>query len=208
MLEPVVGGIGQPTDITAIPGHPDQLVALSKFGLVHQIDTIASEREDWFSVEVNDYRELGLLGVAFDPMFSETGRFWLHVTEARGEAFVSVIREYRTDPLELTVPESVGDALVVPQPTGVHVGGQLAFGPDGMLYASFGDGGPDNRTAAQDRSTLQGTIVRVDVSDPGPAKIPHGNPWSQRGVRSEIWAYGLRNPWRFTFGPNGTALGR
>ncbi|MBX2798544.1 MAG: PQQ-dependent sugar dehydrogenase [Myxococcales bacterium] len=206
-LEPVAHGIELPTDIASVPGHPDQLVALSKWGMVHRVDLTTGLREDWLWVSVVETGELGLLGIAFDADFTDSGRFWLHLAESRGEQLLSVLREYTTDPDTLSPPSAVGDVFEVEQPTGVHAGGQLAVGPDRMLYASFGDGGPDHRHTASDLSTVNGSIVRLDVSSPGRATAPADNPFVGRpGARPEIWAYGLRNPWRFTLGPAGDAL--
>ena len=143
--------------------------------------------------------EEGLLGLAFDADFDTNGHFYVYYSAADPRR--SVISRFTADggrDSELVVME-------IPQPFSNHNGGQLAFGPDGMLYISLGDGGSggDPQGNGQDPSTLLGSILRIDVSGLGPDRgyeIPPDNPFAGSTVaREEIWAYGLRNPWRFSF---------
>ncbi len=153
--------------------------------------------------------ERGLLGLAFHPRFHSNGLFFVHYSEApTGD---TVIARYRTGSDRLGDPTSEERILEVKQPYSNHNGGQIRFGPDGLLYIGLGDGGsagdPENR--AQDRSTLLGKILRIDVdhTDPGLRyRIPADNPFRVPGERGEIYASGLRNPWRFSFDRVGGAL--
>ena len=154
-----------------------------------------------------DFRpETGLLGLAFHPGFAANGRFFVHYS---GESYRTVLSEFRVsrdDPDRADPEERV--LLEVPQPTDSHNGGHIEFGPDGYLYMGIGDGGgPEGEPRydhGQDLTTLLGTILRIDVDsvEEGYA-IPADNPFAgnDRGWREEIWAYGLRNPWSFSFDP-------
>lgn len=143
--------------------------------------------------------ERGLLGLAFHPAYPDNGRLFVNYTRQPDGA--TVVAEYHTsaDPDQAAMEERV--LLTVPQPYGNHNGGMLAFGPDGHLYIALGDGGlagdPLNR--AQNRNELLGKILRIDVDQGNPYAIPDDNPFARNSGRSEIYALGLRNPWRFSF---------
>ena len=148
--------------------------------------------------------ELGLLGLAFHPNYAENGFFYVYYTTAiGGEHYSRVSRFVRSsdDPAR-AAPESETVLLEERQPADTHNAGDLAFGPDGMLYGAIGDGGQDP-LAAQDLANLLGTLFRIDVdatSGGRPYGIPADNPFAgnDQGYREEIYAYGLRNPWRFS----------
>ncbi|SDH46675.1 Glucose/arabinose dehydrogenase, beta-propeller fold [Nonomuraea jiangxiensis] len=149
------------------------------------------------SAEVSGGNEQGLLGVAFHP----SGR-WLYLdwTDARGHTHVT---EWAYDGTRATGRR---DVLFQEQPYPNHNGGQLAFGPDGYLYIALGDGGSggDPQGNGQDLGTLLGKILRIDPRPDGqggrPYTVPKDNPFvGKEGAKTEIWAYGLRNPWRFGF---------
>ena len=157
--------------------------------------------------EVNN--EEGLLGLAFDPGYAGNGFFYVHYSA--GSPRRSVVSRFSVspgDPLRAD-PGSELVVMEIRQPFGNHNGGQIAFGPDGYLYVALGDGGSagDPGDNGQDLETLLGSVLRIDVSQssPGePYRIPHDNPFvGEPGVRWEIWAYGLRNPWRFSFDASG-----
>lgn len=148
--------------------------------------------------------EKGLLGLAFHPAFAANGLLYVNYT-ANGQ---TVIAEYRTNPEDANqaLRASERAILTVRQPYANHNGGHLAFGPDGFLYIGMGDGGSagDPQGNAQKRDSLLGKILRVDVdrAEAGkPYAIPADNPWAggQGGYRPEIYALGLRNPWKFSF---------
>ena len=152
--------------------------------------------------------EEGLLGLAFDPAYESNGYFYVYYSAANPRR--SVVSRFSVDPgdPDRADPSSEVEILAVPQPYSNHNGGHVVFGPDGYLYVGLGDGGSANdpRGNGQDRTTLLGTIIRIDVStldSIGRYSIPPGNPFAGEGggVRPEIWAYGLRNPWRFNFDP-------
>jgi len=149
--------------------------------------------------------ERGLLGLVFAPGFGRTSRaFYVDYTDAVGNTVIARAT-VGADP-DVADAASLTSILEVDQPFANHNGGQLAFGPDGYLYIGLGDGGSggDPFGNGQDRRTLLGKILRIDVSGPGTGgrryRIPPDNPFAD-GVngRPEIWAYGLRNPWRFSF---------
>jgi glucose/arabinose dehydrogenase len=148
--------------------------------------------------------EQGLLGLAFHADYRDDGRFYVDYTNLQGN---TVVAQYHVDPNDpnRADPSSARVILRVAQPFANHNGGDIAFGPDGDLYVALGDGGsegdPDGN--GQNLGTLLGKLLRVDVDHPGGGRaygIPPGNPFVNRsGARPEIWAYGLRNPWRFSF---------
>jgi glucose/arabinose dehydrogenase len=147
--------------------------------------------------------EQGLLGLAFDPAYSANGYLYVYYSVAASRRSVlSRFSRSRTDP-GVADPDSELIFMEVPQPAANHNGGQLAFGPDAYLYVGLGDGGfgGDPRGNGQDLGTLLGAILRLDVTDVpdgAPYAIPPDNPFvGVAGARDEVWAYGLRNPWRF-----------
>jgi glucose/arabinose dehydrogenase len=163
---------------------------------------------------VNDGgNEEGLLGLAFHPDFDGNGRFYLDYTAANPRR--TVLAEYRVDSVDPDRgnPGTERVILEIPQPFSNHNGGQIAFGPDGFLYLALGDGGGagDPEGNGQDPTSLLGSILRIDVDHPDPGKpygIPSDNPFvgNTQGYREEIFAYGFRNPWRFSFDPETGAL--
>ena len=146
------------------------------------------------------YTERGLLGLAFDPDYANNGRFFIDYTDVNGNTVVARYQVSADNP-DVADPASAVTILTQEQPFPNHNGGMLAFGPDGYLYIGFGDGGSagDPQQNAQNLNTWLGKILRVDVS--GDSYIfPPDNPYAgARGALPEIWAYGLRNPWRFSF---------
>jgi glucose/arabinose dehydrogenase len=176
---------------------------------------------DMSAVVFTDNWEEGLLGFQFDPKYADNGHVWVCWSEkkdglsgAMGNGKVaksnrqSIVARYtarKTDAGPVVDLASELRVLEVFQPFGNHNGGTIEFGPDGMLYVAFGDGGAANDPFlnAQSRANLLGKVLRLDVraaTADKPYAIPADNPWPQvEGVRPEIWCYGLRNPWRITF---------
>jgi len=145
--------------------------------------------------------ERGLLGLAFHPHYAANGIFFIYYTAPNGDVTiarysVSASNPNRADPASGAVILTIAHSQFAN-----HNGGQLQFGPDGYLYAGTGDGGSGGNptNSAQDLGQLLGKLLRIDVDSP-PYAVPSNNPYASRpGVRGEIWAYGLRNPWRFSF---------
>ena len=149
--------------------------------------------------------EEGLLGLAFDPDFRQNGHFFVYYSAANPRR--SVISRFSVSPSNPDVADSGNEFVImeIAEPFGNHNGGQIAFGPDGFLHIGVGDGGSgaDPLGNGQNTGTLLGTILRIDVdgvSSGRSYRIPPDNPFvNVAGAREEIWAYGLRNPWRFSF---------
>ncbi len=147
--------------------------------------------------------EAGLLGMAFHPAFARNNLIYLSYT--RGRPLTSVLARYKSSDGGRTLdPASEAILLEVPQPHGNHNGGQIAFGPDGYLYYGLGDGGAagDPRGNGQNTETLLGAMLRLDVdryTPYTPYTIPPDNPFVEGGGRPEIYAWGMRNPWRWSF---------
>jgi hypothetical protein len=144
--------------------------------------------------------ERGLLSMAFDPAYATNGFFYVNYTDRNGDTQVERYR-VSSDPNRAD-PASAKQILFVRQPFANHNGGHIVFGPDGMLYIGMGDGGSggDPQGNGQNRNALLGKLLRIDVARGDPYAIPSDNPLvGQTGARGEIWALGLRNPWRFWF---------
>lgn len=155
------------------------------------------------------YSEKGLLGIVFHPKYKSNGKFYIYYSAPGADKkfdHKSILAEYKvTSNADIADITSQKIILEIKQPEANHNGGQLAFGPDGFLYIGLGDGGGagDNhgeKGNGQDLKTLLGKILRIDVDSKYPYTIPPDNPFvSNKEARPEIWAYGLRNPWRFSF---------
>ncbi|GAA2791382.1 PQQ-dependent sugar dehydrogenase [Nonomuraea dietziae] len=176
----------------AVRAGDDALYIAEQGGRLHAVKGGATTQIIDLSAEVSKGNEQGLLGVAFHP----SGR-WLYLdwTDAEGDTHVT---EWAFDGTKATGRR---DVLTQDQPYANHNGGQLAFGPDGHLYIALGDGGSggDPEGNGQDLGTWLGKILRIDPRGE-PYKVPEDNPFvGRRGAEPEIWAYGLRNPWRFSF---------
>lgn len=146
------------------------------------------------------YSERGLLGLAFHPNYAENGTFFIHHTDVNGDTNVARYRVSRDNPNRADA-ESRALVLFVDQPYADHNGGMIAFGPDGYLYIGMGDGGsPDDpHEYGQNTTVLLGKLLRIDVNA-DTYTVPQTNPFvGQDDYAPEIWAYGLRNPWRFSF---------
>jgi glucose/arabinose dehydrogenase len=151
------------------------------------------------AVTQGGYTEQGLLGMAFHPDYKDNGLFFIHYTDMNAN---TVIARYKvsSDP-DKADPASASVILTVQQPFPDHKGGQLAFGPDGYLYIGLGDGGnPDDPLRnGQNKNTLLAKILRIDINGT-PYKVPDDNPLvGQADAKPETWAFGLRNPFRFSF---------
>jgi len=180
-----------------------QLFVVEKRGYIQVLSRDGKTREKFLDISdrVGSTRnEQGLLGLAFHPQFAENGRFFVDYTDRRGDTIVSQFLvpagAKRAD------PQSEQVLLRIPQPAANHNGGMIAFGPDGALYIGTGDGGAanDRFRNGQNPNSLLGKLLRIRVGGATPYAIPPDNPFvGQSDTRPEIWALGLRNPWRFSF---------
>ncbi len=152
------------------------------------------------SNQVSRQNEQGLLGLAFHPRYSLNGFFYVNYTDTQGDTVIARYQVRQDDPNQAD-PGSEQRLLRVKQPYGNHNGGGIAFSPDGYLYLGLGDGGSggDPLGNGQFTGTLLGKILRMDVDQGQPYSIPVDNPFVNGSGEAEIWAYGLRNPWRFSF---------
>ncbi|MDE2990047.1 MAG: PQQ-dependent sugar dehydrogenase [Chloroflexota bacterium] len=199
----VVGGLVRPVYAGHAGDGSGRLFVIEKEGRVRIVvagQLVPDPFLDLTGIVNSRANERGLLGLAFHPDYASNGRFFVFYTELRG---ATVVAEYRvSDDPDRADPTSARVLLTQPQPFANHNGGMLAFGPDGMLYVALGDGGAagDPQNHAQRLDTWLGTLLRLDVSAPGAYRVPSDNPFvGVPDARAEIWAYGLRNPWRFSF---------
>lgn len=244
-LQPVATGLTAPNWGTYAPGVPDRLFVTDQDGILWSIDLASGEKSVFLDVSdrlvelgafgPGTFDERGLLGVAFDPDYATNGLLYTYTSEpARGPAdfstmppgepadHQSVITEWRAsnpvDPTSVVDPNNDRVLFTVDQPQFNHNAGAMEFGPDGMLYIAFGDGGNGDDQGVghvpqgngQEPGNILGTIVRIDPtgtnSDNGNYGIPADNPFvGSDGFLDEIFAYGFRNPFRFSFD---TATGR
>ncbi len=197
----VVGGLDQPVFVTS-PAGDARLFVVEKTGRVRIVrrDTLLAGVFLDLSAAVSRGGEQGLLSLAFHPGYGQNGRVYASFTNLAGNTRV-VRYTVSADP-DVVDPATADTVLALDQPFPNHNGGLIAFGPDGFLYVGLGDGGlsGDPLRAGQDLGTLLGKVLRLDVNGASGYAIPPGNPFvGQSGARGEIWAYGLRNPWRFSF---------
>ena len=193
----IVSGLERPVDLQA--DGSGRLFVVEKLGHIHIIENGELIETPFLNIEdrVNDSsNEMGLLGLAFHPAYAQNGYFFVNYTGSGGDTFISRF-QVSGDP-NIADPASEVNLLRVDQPFPNHNGGGLDFGPDGYLYAGLGDGGSagDPFGNGQKTDTLLGKILRLDVDSAEPYTVPADNPFG-----SEIWDYGLRNPWRISFDP-------
>ena len=204
-LQEVASGLAFPLYLTAPAGDPSRLFIVEKGGAIRIVKDGALLPTPFLNLaaQVSTGDEQGLLGLAFDPEYATNGRFVVHYTDVSGNTVVSLFRVTATD-ADLADPASETVVLTAQQPFSNHNGGQILFGPDGMLYIGLGDGGSggDPGGRGQSLTDLLGSILRVDVRSGTGYTIPPDNPFVGRtDANHEIWSFGLRNPWRFTFDP-------
>ncbi|MHB0915961.1 MAG: PQQ-dependent sugar dehydrogenase [Thermoleophilia bacterium] len=199
-------GFRAPVFLTAVPGDDGLLAVVEQAGVIKVFDEQAGDEAAVLldiSGKVRSGGEQGLIGLAFAPDFAASGEFYVHYnTATSGDSVVSRFTADIGAHPPRADPGSEAVLIEQPQPYSNHNGGMLAFGPDGYLYIAFGDGGGqgDPQGNAQDLSNLLGKILRVDVAGGDRYTIPADNPFAGRdGARGEIWAYGFRNPYRFSF---------
>ncbi len=207
-LQPFITDLRRPLYITHSGDGSGRLFILEQGGVIYVTNSTGTELNifldvsPFVSAEANGsgYTERGLLGLAFHPQYAQNGLFFINYTDRQG---ATVVARY-TVSSENANQANINSAQIIfthPQPFPNHNGGHMAFGPDGYLYISLGDGGAANDPlgAGQNTDILLGKILRVDVNASTGYAIPPDNPFVGTDGADEIWAYGLRNVWRFSF---------
>ncbi|NJK32491.1 MAG: PQQ-dependent sugar dehydrogenase [Deltaproteobacteria bacterium] len=205
-LEVVAEGLSAPTFVIGHPQIPDRLYVTEKSGAIKIVEpgSTTANPEPFLTLAVNDFSEMGVLSMDFHPDFPDDPRVYVHYSPQG--PLRSRISEFTLDANNPDIVDSNSERIIYDkeQSQGNHNGGQVHFGPDGYLYFSIGDGGeqgdPNNR--AQNLGTHYGKVMRVDITPSGNLEytIPADNPFvNTQGALPEIWAYGFRNPWRFSF---------
>lgn len=202
-IRSIASGLEQPVAITHAGDGSGRLFITEQDGRVMVYDGTRVLPRPFLDIRdlVSCCGERGLLSVAFHPNYRSNGLFFVNYTDKHGDTVIARYKVLKKNP-NVTFRNSPKLILVVGQPFANHNGGQLQFGPDRYLYIGMGDGGsggdPENR--AQNLGSLLGKMLRIDVSRGLPYTIPADNPFvGVSGARPEIWALGLRNPWRFSF---------
>ena len=229
-FEPVANGFQGPVDLQFIPGRSAlEGVVLEKGGrarLVHlpgaptdvgtgggtaALAAPVGPGPDVFTLDVHTDSELGLLGLAFHPRYSENGLFYVNSNPNDDKPLRTRISEWfwKADTAAKTLAKQKRVLLEIDQPYKNHDGGGVVFGPDGYLYIGMGDGGSraDPQGHGQNLGSLLGKMLRINVNVSPGYGIPADNPFLKTpGARPEVWAYGLRNPWRFSFDSKGRLI--
>lgn len=201
-LEQTAAGFTQPLLVTHAGDGSGRIFVVQQDGVIYTVEN--GERGDAPFLDVSGLLvssggEQGLLGLAFHPDYEENGFFYIYYTGQGGD---SVIARYEvSDDPNIADAESRSEVLSFAQPYQNHNGGHITFGPDGYLYIGTGDGGSggDPEDNGQSLETYLGKLLRLDVDNGEPYAVPADNPDLGANALPEIWAYGLRNPWRFSF---------
>jgi glucose/arabinose dehydrogenase len=200
-IAPVVSGLSSPVFLTA-PANDARLFIVEQPGRIRIVQNGALLPTPFLDItgQVGSGGERGLLGLAFHPRYATNGFFYVDFTGLDGNT--RIMRFHVSANANVADASSGKLIIAIDQPYANHNGGMVTFGPDGMLYIGMGDGGSggDPQNHAQNRGDLLGDLLRLNVDVGDPYTPAAGNPYlSTAGVRPEIWAWGLRNPWRFSF---------
>ena len=208
-----IGRFQSPVYVTSPPGDRSRLFVVEQGGKVKIVRSGKTLSQPFLDVSgaISAGGERGLLSLAFAPDYRTSGLFYVYYTARNGD--IRIV-EYQRASANRAAPGTARNVLSVPHPASNHNGGLVLFGPDKLLYAGLGDGGGagdrhGSRGNAQNLGTLLGKIIRIDprLSGRRSYTVPGSNPFVGRsGARGEIYAYGLRNPWRFSFAPNGNLV--
>ena len=203
------GDLGpRPVFVTSVPDGSGRMAVVEQNGTIFMLAEGRRSSQATTFLDISDRvrrqgNEEGLLGLAFHPDYAANGRFFVYYSASSPRR--TVLSRFQVSG-DQSRADAASEAIVleVEQPFSNHNGGMIAFGPDGLLYVAVGDGGAggDPRGNGQNVATLLGSLLRIDVDSPTGGlgyAIPDGNPFPGGGARGEIWAYGLRNPWRFSF---------
>ena len=198
----------RPVDLQSPRDGSGRLFVVEQDGVIRVFANRPDVRASDVFLDIRDHvntdgNEMGLLGLAFSPRFASDKTFYVDYTASKLTRRITRVARFTTGRDGQSANRESEDVVIeIAQPFSNHKGGQVAFGPDGMLYIAMGDGGSagDPHGNGQDRGELLGKLLRIDVSKP-PYAIPADNPFrgDTRGWKEEVWAYGLRNPWRFSF---------
>lgn len=213
-LQEVASGLQLPVHIAPAGDGSGRLFVVEQGGVIRVLENGRLRARPFLDISerVDSGGERGLLAVVFHPRFRENGLFYVNYTARPAGKLITRVSRFTAADRQHGDPQHETVLLTFEQPYSNHNGGQLAFGPDGFLYIAVGDGGSANdpQNAGQSLGTVLGKILRIDVnptSGERPYAIPRDNPFVKRaGARPEIWAYGLRNPWRFSFDAGGDRL--
>jgi len=208
-LTAVVSGLNRPLYVVNSDDGSDHLFLVEQSGKIWIIENDTKLDEPFLNVSTlitqsalsSSYTEQGLLGLAFHPDYENNGVFFINYTDLGGGTVVARYTVSLSNP-NIADASSAQIIFQIGQPFGNHNGGHMAFGPDGYLYMSLGDGGSANDPlgAGQNKGLLLGSILRLDIDNGEPYGIPEDNPFvDDASGADEIWAYGLRNVWRFSF---------
>jgi glucose/arabinose dehydrogenase len=201
----VVSGLKQPEGLVNARDGSGRLFIVEQAGLVRILKDGAILPTPFLDLtqKVICCGERGLLGLVFHPKYTENGYFYVDYTENVNSQLYTVIARYSVSASDPNQADNSSEVrlLRIEQPYQNHNGGEVQFGPDGYLYIGMGDGGSagDPLGNGQSMQTLLGKILRIDVDHTQPYSIPADNPFANGGGLWEIWVYGLRNPWRFSF---------
>lgn len=202
----VAKGFERPIWVGFPSGQTDKMWVVEQAGLIWIVDTRTGERDKQPVLDIRSDvsrkgNEEGLLGLAFSPDFITSGRYYVNYTDNTPEKLTRILRFVSTDK-KTTDPKSGEVIMKFPSEASNHNGGWLGFGPDKMLYIANGDGGSGNdpHKHGQSLDTYLGKVLRIDASPKSGYKVPDDNPFVRnKDAKPEIWAYGLRNPWRCSF---------
>lgn len=205
-LDQIYDGFRQPVALAA-PDGDDRLFVVQRVGVIRILDENRNMLEPAFLDLTDEVLaggiEQGMLGLDFHPDYANNGRFFVYYTDKSGNRQLSEFTVSADDP---SVADHDSEKVIFEyqQPPNAsdirHYAGNVVFGPDGYLWVSMGDGA-DSKAQAQDPNTPYGTIVRIDVDSGDPYSVPPDNPFVDGGGLADVWAYGLRNPWRFAIDP-------
>lgn len=210
---PQLPGMGRPLGLYQPPRDDGRFFVILQQGVVLSFENDSMVKQTTRALDISSRvesgpNEAGLLGLAFHPEFNQPDsihqhQLFLSYTTRRNRQLTSVISSFKIVASQPSIIDASSEQIIleVEQPAGNHNGGQIAFGPDGYLYIGFGDGGGagDTYGNAQNINTLLGAMLRIDVSHGAPYRIPSDNPFVDKLGRDEIYAWGLRNPWRWSF---------
>ena len=203
-VQKIAYGFDKPVYIVTNPSDADQLYVIEQKGVVRLIEKGSVVKTPFLDIKDRVHRplfpgdEMGMLGLAFDPSFKENQFIYVHYNDKDDNTIISRFKVKG----KLADKKSEKNILTLAQPYSNHNGGTIEFGSDGYLYIGLGDGGSagDPEKRAQDLTNLFGKILRIDINTDKPYLVPKDNPFTYyRKFKDEIWSYGLRNPWRFSF---------